>query len=557
MTLEGAIYRAKALVLQFGGWFARQLDREFRKHRSSKRRAIGVLARFWRARRHQSRLPGRTLIDLSWDNPNWWLRLTLVRAALGHADDGETGLLDVSNRDSIRWIARALGITDFLDVGGLRKPEAEWLDAADKLIAEQGSSPDEIMAWRLPEDVDARALYDFVLRQQLTLSPQSGRPDFKPLVAEFLAGIAAARIVLDLGDWRRLVMSHAQGAFRAPLLHMARRRGIDCIVLYGHYGATHFYRLREHWQLFEIQVADRGPDFERILAIRGEELSRTAERYLSHRFNGLIDEESCRAAFVDRSTRVDVAEIRRRFGWDESKPIIAVYAPTWYEWPNYSDITRYRDYWDWFTETMDVARESKHVYWLVKLHPGADTLLNEDDRNAIAAAIPRTSHVAIVPDGWQGHGVMVACDGLVTLNGTGGLEAACLGKPVLVADKGWYGDCGFTVFPGSRNAYVEALAGSWWRQHKSEWRERALAMAAQFWTIPSWQAPTVLRSDSLRDELYADILYFAERHGGALDKEVDCLRAWIADGSSNYNSFKIRSVADNLVPLIRTEAVAK
>lgn len=491
------------------------------------------------------------LIDASWDNPNWWLRLSTVRAALGLAATQETGLLDVHNSEACRATLSRLGIGKIVDAAPSRIVTQEWLERARELVANQGDRPEDVLAWKLPYGIDAKIVYDAVLRRQKTATVRADHPEFLFLVAECLAAIETARIIIDSKAWKLLVMSHSQGALRGPLLQFARAKGIDCLVLYGHYGATHYYRILEDWQLFEIYNTDRGVEWEEIYVRHGKALGTAAMRYMRERFAGSIDEESCQAAFGNSKTNVNQARIRAEFGWTDDKPILAVYAPTWYEWPHYSEIFRFRDYLDWFNSTVTGARCQQSAYWLWKSHPGADVVMSPEHVIDLKQIVPQRSDFAVVPDDWNGHAVMTACDGLVTLNGTGGLEAACLGKPVLVADRGWYGDCGFVVYPRDRDEYVRLLGESWWTKYRREWQPRAQAFAGLFWSIPDWQASIVLRRDSLLSELYPDIAELLSQQPSAWDREIKTLRAWYDSGLPRFNSYKLSRGTHAFVPLMR------
>jgi hypothetical protein len=494
------------------------------------------------------------LIDATWDNPNWWLRVSCVRAALGLASARETGLLDIHNAEACRATLSNLRIRETLNAASLRLVTPEWMEAARVHIATQGSAPDDVLAWKLPYGTDPKIVYDAILRRQKTATVRDDHPEFLNLVAECLAAINAARKIVDSADWRLLVMSHSQGALRGPLLQFAREKGIDCLVLYGHYGATHYYRIAEDWQLFEIYNTDRGDAWEAIYERHGAALGSAAMRYMRDRFSGSIDEESCQAAFGGDKATVTQARIRDQFGWTEDQPILAVYAPTWYEWPHYSEIFRYRDYLDWFEATLQGARNQRGAYWLWKSHPGADAIMAPEYAVDLQQVVPKRPDFAVVPDSWNGHAVMTACDGLVTLNGTGGLEAACLGKPVLVADRGWYGDCGFAVYPQSRDEYIRRLGENWWEEYRPEWQRRAQAFAGLFWAIPDWQAPIVLRRDSLLGELYPDLSDLLAGQVAIWNQEIGLLRKWYDSGQPRFNPFKIMSGTHSFVPLLRDAA---
>src|SRR4051812_9090175 len=62
------------------------------------------------ARSTPYRFDGTVLVDAMWDNPNYWLRFSLLRAALGLAHGREIGLLGQFRRSHCAATLRSLGI---------------------------------------------------------------------------------------------------------------------------------------------------------------------------------------------------------------------------------------------------------------------------------------------------------------------------------------------------------------------------------------------------------------------------------------------------------------
>src|SRR4030095_9978942 len=83
----------------------RRAIRELRAKRDRVDRRFAELAR-----KSSERFEGEVLIDAQFDNPNYWLRVSLLRAALGLAYGNETGLLGGFRRDECSRTMRILGI---------------------------------------------------------------------------------------------------------------------------------------------------------------------------------------------------------------------------------------------------------------------------------------------------------------------------------------------------------------------------------------------------------------------------------------------------------------
>ncbi len=135
---------------------------------------------------------------------------------------------------------------------------------------------------------------------------------------------------------------------------------------------------------------------------------------------------------------------------------------------------------------------------------------------------------------------MELADALVTYHGTAAIEYASRGKPVMVSDRGWYHDCGFTVFPDSREHYLSMLSQDWFNGvDTAAAQRRAEIFAGWYFCNPDWQSGATLPDDSDRELIKAGMASYLETHEASVRQEVVLLRKWLADGSHGYHTFKM------------------
>jgi hypothetical protein len=205
----------------------------------------------------------------------------------------------------------------------------------------------------------------------------------------------------------------------------------------------------------------------------------------------------------------------------------------------------FRDFLDWTQATLSAAQGQRRVNWLFKAHPcdqwyGGVTLAD------LMPPLDANGHVQLAPMNWNGSAVLDAMDAVVTYHGTVGIEAAAAGKPVLVADRGWYHDAGFVTWPRSREEYLNALGADWWKAidlHAT--RRRAQVFAGWYFGRPSWQRGFILDDDSAQASIYARLPRLFAENGEPLRRELDTIRAWYDSDRRHYHTFKM-SEADEL-----------
>ena len=486
----------------------------------------------------ETRFKGAVLVDAMWDNPNYWIRYALFRAAVGSAGGREVGMVGMYRAAEGRRTLERFGISRTAQVLDLRGDMAAHQREARRLLAET-RTPADVLSWRLPHGVPADFVYDGILKRQRSACVDLADQRLVGYVTEALASIAAAAALLDSDRFELILLSHAVNFQFAALAWLATRRGIPVVLLYGNYGVPRFVKLMEPGDLYDTINRPTAAELISVSEARQEKLAAVGSAYLERRLVGATDDIGARYAYQRASEQLSRAALIEKLGWDPDLPIVGVYASNWFDFPHPCGMTHFRDFLDWTEATLGVAQRRRGVNWLFKAHPcdqwyGGVTLAD------LMPRLEAGGHVQLAPTDWNGSAVLEAMDAIVTYHGTIGIEAAAAGKPVLVADRGWYHDAGFVTWPHSREEYVELLAADWWKSvdlHAT--RRRAQVFAGWYFGRPAWQRGFVLTDDSVQAPIYARIPRLFADNPEALRRELDAIRAWFASDHRHYHTFKM------------------
>jgi len=492
----------------------------------------------------EPRFKGAVLVDGMWDNPNYWIRYALFRAAVGSAAGREMGVLGAHRAAEGRRTLERFGISRARQVLDRRGDMVAHQREARRLLTHTGT-PADVLRWRLPHGVPADFVYDGILKRRRSASVDLRDRRLVGDVAEALASIAAAEAVLDSDRFELVLLSHAVNFQFAALAWLAVRRGIPVVLLYGNYGVPRFVKLVEPADLYDTIDRPTAADLASISEARQRDLAAVGSAYLGKRRDGGTDDIGARYAFQKASARVSRAALVEKFGWDPGRPIIGVYASNWFDFPHPCGMSHFRDFLDWTEATLSAARGQRRVNWLFKAHP-CDQWYGGVTLSDLMPRLEPGGHVQLVPSDWNGSAVLEAMDAVVTYHGTVGIEAAAAGKPVLVADRGWYHDAGFVTWPQSREEYLEALTGDWWKAidlHAT--RRRAQVFAGWYFGRPAWQRGFVLTDDTVQAPIYSQIPRLFSENREALRRELDTIRAWFDSDRRHYHTFKM-SLAEEL-----------
>lgn len=490
----------------------------------------------------EPRFKGAVLVDAMWDNPNYWIRYALFRAAVGSAGGREVGMVGMHRAAEGRRTLERFGISRTAQVLDLRGDMAAHQREARRLLAET-RTPADVLSWRLPHAVPADFVYDGILKRQRSACVDLADRRLVGYVTEALASIAAAAALLDSDRFELILLSHAVNFQFAALGWLATRRGIPVVLLYGNYGVPRFVRLEEPGDLYDTINRPTAAELVSISEARQDKLAAVGSSYLERRLVGATDDIGARYAYQRASAQLSRAALIEKLGWDPDLPIVGVYASNWFDFPHPCGMTHFRDFLDWTEATLGVAQRRRRVNWLFKAHPcdqwyGGVTLAD------LMPRLEAGGHVQLAPTDWNGSAVLEAVDAVITYHGTIGIEAAATGKPVMVADRGWYHDAGFVTWPRSREEYLSLLAGDWWKAvdlHAT--RRRAQMFAGWYFGRPAWQRGFVLQDDSVQTPIYAQMPRLFAENSEALRRELDTIRAWFDSDRRHYHTFKM-SLAD-------------
>jgi len=487
----------------------------------------------------------RVLVDGMWDNPNYFLRYAMVRSALGLSAAQETGLIGRYRKAEVSASFDQMGIRERLSFYDAVKP-SRHLAEARRMLA-RVTTADDLTRLPLPYEYPSMLFYDGLLTRQRRGAADPAHPLLADHLAEQLACLHAAERMMQDNRFDLVVLSHVLNFDFSSIAWAALRRGCRVIVLYGDFGTARFIKIESERDFFDYTNRPSGPEMD---AVPGNFRARLRERgkdYLDRRYRGASGDLGAEFAYRRNDARIDRDAICRQLGFDPGKPLVTVYASNWFDFPHSCAMQHFRDFQDWIEETARVAAEVKDVNWLFKPHPCDDWYPSA--RGPTLARIVAdigAPNVRLTEKKWNALDLMQAIDGGITYHGTVGIELSGLGKPVLVADRGFYGDCGFVLTAASRQDYLEKLRQPWWRgRDLKAAAERAREFVGWYFCSPDWQGGFVLSDDSEQDRIYATLPQFLADHRAEIEREIGYIRDWEQAPSRLFHTYKIaRESAD-------------
>jgi hypothetical protein len=141
----------------------------------------------------------------------------------------------------------------------------------------------------------------------------------------------------------------------------------------------------------------------------------------------------------------------------------------------------YRDYYEWFVETLKLAEKISSVQWLVKPHPSS-SLYNEE---GVVSALLSGDNIKLVPEDIKTNALMKVADAVLTVRGTAGLECVLYDAKPILAGAAYYMDLGFTENCRTIEQYANTLRNI---QKKGLISDdlKELVKKVIYWRMKSW-----------------------------------------------------------------------
>lgn len=161
-------------------------------------------------------------------------------------------------------------------------------------------------------------------------------------------------------------------------------------------------------------------------------------------------------------------EITASLGLDPAKKTAVIFSHIFWDATFFWGEDLFRDYEEWFVQTVQAACRNDHLNWVIKVHP-ANVIKDRRDGvstepSEVLALRERVgvlpAHVKVIPADAEITTLSLfgAMDYCLTVRGTVGIEAALLGKVVLTAGTGRYDRHGFTQDFDTPEDYLACLA---------------------------------------------------------------------------------------------------
>jgi hypothetical protein len=482
------------------------------------------------------------LFEGMWDNPNHWLRSWMFLHAILKGNEADViGILrsrgDVVKKRSLK----ALGIRRFVYLSDAFGQKGAFLSQAEGLLRHVENAH-EMLNLKLPNDLPAYIYYDTLIK--LAKHPQPVVKD-NPLCSKVLTEVLSLgkfyRDIFEKQKVMAVVSSHPWKNEYASLCWTALERGIPFYYMTAHYNSIRIHKMSAPK---DYRAPNEHMSYQEFCSLPVEVRNSLIERgkaYLEDRFKGDSDFVVIRYAMDPSLRNIDKAQFLRKLGLSPEKPLVVIYAHSWFDFPHAQAMSHFTDPLDWIQLTIETVTPLNDINWAIKPHPCDQWYGCVNIHDLVKKELP--PHITILPEPSDSLAIQSLADVLVTIHGSIAIEAAALGKPVLCADRSYYTDWGFTHTAASREDYVEKLRHILsLEKPTAEQSRKAMAYGStNLGTPPEEEGYLKLPCDSLFLEgvLYDLLRKMLCNDMRSIYQEIERIREWLSSSHSSFNVWRI------------------
>ncbi len=382
-------------------------------------------------------------------------------------------VLDSRARIQARRYFRAFGIRNFIYLDDIK------LDAAD--IARCKAEAKKFLSQKL--DLQTVKKWDF---NGSWIGPQiistlsrlifKGMPDLQDprahkilelLLPRILGQVLKAHKLVDLYRPLLAIVNEANYTTFGPLVDICVAHDIDVIQFIQPWrdDALVFRRLTKETRRDHPGAVSEDTMEKLSKQLWDEEKDSQLRKIFSDRYNGKWFLQSRNQKNVKSLSKDDLV---RELKLNPNRKTAVVFSHVLWDGNLFYGEDLFKDYGDWFIQTVKAACQNTDLNWIIKLHPAnvwkrsyeqvteeyAEVILIRDEIGDLP------DHVKLIPadTSINTYSLFESIDYGVTVRGTPGMELPCFGVPCVTAGTGRYSGLGFTVDSNSIDEYLGCLS---------------------------------------------------------------------------------------------------
>ncbi len=286
--------------------------------------------------------------------------------------------------------------------------------------------------------------------------------DFKifKIIAKCVFRHLKIKNILQNGNYAGVLVSHQVGICGGVMLRCALRYGYHGYLRCGDQQSALQY-LKKPNEVYNYAYKPSTSDVNQIIAQLGPTLKKVFSEVLKKEIAGEGSAEGTSAFSKNNKYYRNRASFNKDYGLNPNKKNIFIMLHAFNDHPHSAFRWMiFKDYYDWFVQTLEFAKKNNKVNWIFKQHPSIKYYITKDvDYNKLFSKCP--DNIIYIDESRQidTRSLIYCADLVVTCLGSAGFELPAMGGiPSVTAGDNFYTQLGFALEPKTKKEYFKTLS---------------------------------------------------------------------------------------------------
>ncbi|MCS3955384.1 hypothetical protein GGP81_001909 [Salinibacter ruber] len=396
-----------------------------------------------------------------------------IAKAAASAQKVNVGYLCINNDESqfSHKLYQKAGL-DAFEIGNSNSRKLESLATA---IVDRILNGDKLMEKTIGAIQGGDLVYDTILRENndvYTLSQANYLKKIKEIARAYYISEGVEEI-LQYRHITGLVISHkVYTKFGIPA-RMAFKKGLTLISK----SKSHLKTIGNASELFTSDYKLSDDEIDNIIETVGR---KKLTEYFEDRVRGQTDDEDAQNAYKDKEYCNIRAYVKEK---EEAKASVLLAPHVFSDAPHGGGSMCYRDYYQWYNDTISLLDGLSIAVSFVKPHPTASSY---NEAGVVEKIAGRYKNVYLISSSMSTRSVLQQVDVVVTVRGTIGLESIVYDCGVITCGDSVYEDLNPVVKATSKDDYISALKSVDEMKSLNSRRSKTKAMALLYYKFKSY-----------------------------------------------------------------------
>ena len=302
-------------------------------------------------------------------------------------------------------------------------------------------------------------IYDMYLYKNKVATIKKIDFKFLKIIATYIFRHIRIKNILQDGEYAGVLVSHLIGS-SGVMLRSALRYGYQGYLCIGPYHHSVIFRCFKKLKEINYPFKPSQSDVDRIIIHLGPKLKKTFLKIFEEKISGKGDLDSLTAFSKDNPYYTNRASFNKDYKLNSNKRNVFVMLHAFNDHPHsHFRWMIFKDYYNWFIQTLEFAKKNNKVNWIFKQHPSIKYYTTKDvSFDELFSKCP--DNIIYIDENRQidTRSLIHCADLIITCLGSAGFELPAMGAiPSLTAGDNSYTGLGFALEPETKEEYFKIL----------------------------------------------------------------------------------------------------